>query len=149
MVVMTFGTFDVFHKGHISYLSQAKKLGDYLIVVVARDKTVLENKKHLPKNNEKARLNAVIKSGLADKVILGNLKDRYAVIKKYRPDIIALGYDQKFFVDKLNDKLIEFNQKVEIIRLKPFKPKKYKSSKLGRNQTYQKEKRGYSHAGNR
>lgn len=39
-IVMAFGTFDVFHPGHEYYLTQAKKYGDILIVVVARDKTV-------------------------------------------------------------------------------------------------------------
>jgi FAD synthetase len=39
-VVMTFGTFDLLHPGHLHYLSEAKKLGDYLITIVARDATV-------------------------------------------------------------------------------------------------------------
>lgn len=142
--VIAFGTFDIFHKGHINYLSQAKKLGDFLIVVVARDKTVLENKTRLPKNNERKRLKAVRENGIADKVILGNLKDKFAVIRKYKPDIIALGYDQKFFIDKLSQKLIEFKQKGEIIRLKPFKPEIYKSSRL-KNRF---KKRRFSHAEN-
>ena len=38
------GTFDLVHAGHVSYLEQAKKYGDYLIVVVARDETVEEEK---------------------------------------------------------------------------------------------------------
>ena len=38
-IVMTFGTFDHLHPGHIYYLSEARKYGDYLITVVARDKT--------------------------------------------------------------------------------------------------------------
>jgi len=39
-VVMTFGTFDMFHPGHRYYLSEARKYGDILIVVVALDATV-------------------------------------------------------------------------------------------------------------
>ena len=42
--VMVFGTFDIFHKGHENFLKQAKKLGDCLTVVVARDETVLKFK---------------------------------------------------------------------------------------------------------
>lgn len=42
--VMTFGTFDVFHPGHLYYLREAKKLGNYLVTVVARDETVLNIK---------------------------------------------------------------------------------------------------------
>ena len=38
--IMTFGTFDIFHLGHKSFLKQAREFGNYLIVVIARDKTV-------------------------------------------------------------------------------------------------------------
>lgn len=126
---MAFGTFDIFHEGHISFLKQAKKPGR-LIVVIARDQTVKRVKGKLPTHNEIERLRAVKASGLADKIILGSLSDRYAAIKKYRPDIIALGYDQKFFVAELKNELKKLNLNAKIIRLKSFKPKKYKSSIL-------------------
>lgn len=130
-VVMIFGTFDIFHKGHVDFLRQAKGLGDYLIVVVARDKTIKKVKGDYPLNNENSRLTAISKSRLADKVTLGNLRDKYQIIKKYKPDVIALGYDQNFFIDKLKAKLIEFNlSKTRIIRMKAYHPEIYKSSKL-------------------
>jgi len=47
---MVFGTFDVFHKGHESFLRQAYCYGDFLVAVVARDKTVAKIKKHRTKN---------------------------------------------------------------------------------------------------
>ncbi len=129
--VMVFGTFDIFHKGHENFLQQARKWGEYLIVIVARDKTVLAVKKNKPRNNEKKRLIAIEKSGLADKIILGNLRNKYSVIKKYRPDVIGLGYDQKSFTEELRKKLKEFKlDKTRIIRLKSYYPKKYKSSLL-------------------
>jgi len=127
---MVFGTFDFLHKGHLNFLRQAKKYGDYLIVVVARDKTVEAVKKHKPFYNEKERKIALEKTFLADKVVLGELKDKYAVIKKFSPDIIALGYDQKYFVKNLVKKLWEFGLKTKIVRLKPFQPSIYKSSLL-------------------
>lgn len=127
--VMAFGTFDIFHPGHVSFLKQAKKYGN-LIVVVARDKTVKQVKVKPPYNAEKQRRRAVKASGLADKIILGSLTDKYAAIKKYRPDIICLGYDQKFFVDELKNKLNKLKLNTKIIRLKSFQPKKYKSSIL-------------------
>jgi len=49
--VMTFGTFNIFHKGHEFYLREAKKFGDKLYVVVALDSTVLKIKDKLPKND--------------------------------------------------------------------------------------------------
>lgn len=126
---MAFGTFDLFHSGHISFLKQAKKYGD-LIVVIARDRTVKQVKGELPDNAERERLRAVKASGLADKIILGSLTDKYAAVKKYRPDIICLGYDQKFFVNELRSELKKLKLNTKIIRLKPFHPKKYKSSIL-------------------
>lgn len=128
--VITFGTFDIFHKGHESYLRQAKKLGEKLIVVVARDKTVLEVKNQQAKNSEQERLKAIKDSGMADEVVLGDVEDRYAVIKKYQPDIIALGYDQKVNLPELRKRIQEFRLKTEIVRLESFKPEVYKSSKL-------------------
>lgn len=132
--VIAFGTFDIFHKGHASYLKQAKKLGDRLIVVVARDKTVLEFKRQQANNGEQDRLETVKNSGLADEIILGSLKDKYSVIEKYRPDVIALGYDQKVDLSELEKKLQEFKLETKIVRLEAFKPEVYKSSKLNLNE---------------
>ncbi|MFA4817666.1 MAG: adenylyltransferase/cytidyltransferase family protein [Parcubacteria group bacterium] len=127
---MIFGTFDIFHPGHRSFLKQAKKFGDYLIVVVARDKTVEITKKQKPINKEAIRVKIIKDSQLADKVMLGGMGDKYAVIKKYRPDIICLGYDQKHFIRGLKKKLDNFGLKNNIVRLKPYRPGIYKSSKL-------------------
>ena len=128
--VMAFGTFDIFHLGHQSYLRQAKILGDYLIVIVARDKNVKKFKKQETRNKEQERMKELKFSALANKVVLGNLRDKYEVIKKYRPNIIALGYDQEVNLKKLRNKLKEFSLKTKIVRLKSYKPEIYKSSKL-------------------
>ena len=132
--VMVFGTFDIFHKGHISFLRQAKKNGAFLTVVIARDGNVEKVKGKPPRNNEKNRLRIVKKSGLADLVIIGRVRDAYALIRKHQPDIIALGYDQTAFVDKLSEKLFSFGMKnVKITRLKAYRPDIYKSSKMKMN----------------
>jgi FAD synthetase len=128
--VMAFGTFDIFHEGHKSYLTQAKKLGEYLIVVVARDETVLRVKSEWTKNSEEERREVVEKSGLADEVVLGSLEDKYAVMEKYQPAVIALGYDQRVDLSELTEQLKNRKLKAEIVRLKSFQPEKYKSSKL-------------------
>ena len=120
---MAFGTFDILHPGHINFLKQAKKYGR-LIVVIARDKTVKQVKGRLPRYSEKQRLKAVLSLNLADNAVLGSLIDKYAAIKKYKPDIIALGYDQNHFIDGLK------NLKIKIVRLKSYKPHKYKTSIL-------------------
>jgi len=127
--VLVFGTFDIFHKGHESFLRQAKSHGDFLSIVVARDKTVKTVKGKLPRNKEKVRLENIKKSGLADRVVLGGLGDKHVIIKKIKPDVICIGYDQSAYVDKLEEKLIAFGLKnVKIKKLKPFKSDIYKSS---------------------
>lgn len=126
---MIFGTFDIFHLGHRNFLKQARQKGDYLIIVIARDQTVEKIKKNKLLNNENNRLEAIKNSGLADKVILGDLRNKYQVIKKYKPDIICLGYDQEYFVDNLEKKLRQYKlDRTEVIRLKPFKANIYKTS---------------------
>jgi len=129
--VMVFGTFDIFHEGHKDFFRQARQYGDYLIVVVARDKNVLKAKGRLPQNSELTRQEKISESKLADLVVLGDLEDKYNVIRKYKPDVICLGYDQKGSADELNEKLTEFGlNKTQVKRLNPFHPEIYKSSKL-------------------
>lgn len=128
--VIVFGTFDIFHSGHRSYFRQAKKLGGRLIVVVARDINIEKIKGRWPRNNEQARFLAVQESDLADKVVLGGLEDRYKILEKIKPDIIALGYDQEIDWEELKNKLAMLGLESKIIRLKAYRPEVYKSSKL-------------------
>ncbi len=129
--VMVFGTFDVFHKGHENFFQQACNYGDQLIVVVARDKIVKKVKGKLPDNDEISRLGVIKSFAQADKVILGNRVDMYKRIAQIKPDIIALGYDQTAFTENLQKKLVELGLgTTKIIRLKPYKPEKYKTSIL-------------------
>lgn len=53
--VMAFGTFDLFHPGHVFYLSEAERYGDDLIVVIARDNRVEKLKGRRPKDDEQTR----------------------------------------------------------------------------------------------
>jgi len=127
-VVMAFGTFDFFHAGHEFYLKQAKELGDYLIVVVARDRTVLQIKGEEAVNSERKRLNTLKKLEIADKVILGHPSDKHKVLRKFRPNIIALGYDQFVFTQTINKTLIDLNLNTSIHRIDAHFPQVYKSS---------------------
>ena len=132
--ILVFGTFDIFHEGHRYLLCEARKYGDHLRVVVARDATVLAVKKRLPLYGERERKKAIEESGLADKVVLGNKTNKFAVIGKYRPDIICLGYDQRFFIEQLKEKLLTFGLgKTAIVRIGEYMPEVYKSSKLRKN----------------
>ena len=132
--IVIFGTFDRLHKGHISFLNQAKKLGDYLIVVVARDKYVKKAKGKLPLNNEKLRTKNLRNTKLVDKVILGSrIHNFYQTLRTHKPAVIALGYDQKPKIWDLRSDLKKHRLSgVKIVRLKPYKPTVYKSSKLNK-----------------
>jgi len=130
MKVLAFGTFDIFHPGHEYYLKEAKKYGNELQVVIARDATVKRVKGKYPVNSEGDRLNIIRSLDYVDKVVLGDKKDVYTVIVKLEPDVICLGYDQKAFTDNLKEKLIQKGLNPRIVRLEGFKPEVYKSSKL-------------------
>ncbi len=128
--VLVFGTFDILHPGHIKLFREAKKYGDYLTVVVARDKTVKEVKDREPKYTEDERLAHVSEMNVVDQAILGSEYDKYDVIEEVNPDFICLGYDQKDFTSDLEDEIKKRGLDVKIVRLKPYKEDKFKSSKL-------------------
>ena len=91
--VMAGGTFNIIHPGHIRFLEKARSLGDYLIVVVAHDSTVLNNKGILlAPADERKRMLESIKS--VDSVVIGRESDFFALVEREKPDVIALGYDQ-------------------------------------------------------
>ncbi|MEK7213418.1 MAG: adenylyltransferase/cytidyltransferase family protein, partial [Patescibacteria group bacterium] len=125
--VIVFGTFDIIHEGHLHLFKQAREYGDFLIVVVARDMVVCEVKGKSPQFDENTRLKNVMALNIADKVRLGCVEDRYQAIAEEKPDIVALGYDQRAFVDRLAE---EIDEHVQIVRLAPYLPEIYKSSKL-------------------
>ncbi len=132
MRVMTFGTFDNLHPGHLDYFKQACRFGDELIVVIARDKNVLAIKNHQPQETEAQRLRkvklALKTTGYQGKAVLGNLKNRWLILKKYRPEIICLGYDQEVDLTALKREITKFRLFCKIKRLKAYYPEKYKSS---------------------
>ena len=129
-LVMVFGTFDYLHAGHENLFKQATDLGTEILAVIARDKTVKSIKGSLPDHNEKDRIKALKETSWANKVILGENKDKYRAIKIYRPDVIALGYDQFAFTASLNKLFIDLKLDARIVRLKPYRPDMYKSSLL-------------------
>jgi FAD synthetase len=134
-IVMAFGTFDYFHAGHENYLKQAAALGDELIVVVARDDTVKRVKSRAPMYNERKRLRDVSKCSDVTKAVLGYPDDKYKVIKKYKPQILALGYDQFVFTYGLKQMFIKEGLNIKIVRMKAFDPQNFKSSLIRKSAT--------------
>ena len=68
--VITYGTYDLLHQGHINLLRRAKALGDYLIVGVTNDSFDRERGKLNVRNNVLERIEAVKATGLADEIII-------------------------------------------------------------------------------
>jgi len=116
--VMATGVFDLLHLGHLYFLQEAKKLGDELVVVVATDKTA-RNLKHIPVTPQDMRVEMVAALKLVDKAVLGYEDDRYRIVRELKPDIIALGYDQKHDEEQIKKDLKEMGVDVKVVRLKP------------------------------
>jgi FAD synthetase len=132
ITVLVFGCFDLFHPGHHSFLQQAKKYGDTLIVIVTPDSIMQQLKGKLPIESEEIRLKNVRNNRQVDEVYLGDLElGTYKILKKINPDIICLGYDQK----SLGDDLMKHMEKselsfIKLINLEAYEPNKYHSSIL-------------------
>ncbi|HLD33557.1 MAG TPA: adenylyltransferase/cytidyltransferase family protein [Candidatus Nanoarchaeia archaeon] len=128
--VLCTGTFDMLHAGHLYYFEQAKKLGTNLIVVVSRDKTVIQERKQTPIMHENDRLKLIQSLKLVDTAVLGSETDKLKTIEELKPDVICLGYDQKIDERQLESDLKQRNLTAKIVRLPPFRQETYKSSKL-------------------
>ena len=102
--VITYGTYDLLHQGHINLLRRAKELGDYLIVGVTSDSFDRGRGKLNVKNNVLERVEAVKATGYADEVIIEDyLGQKIDDIQKYDVDIFAIGSDWVGKFDYLNE----------------------------------------------
>ncbi len=131
--IMVFGTFDMVHDGHIDLFRQARALAEdpVLIVSVARDSATARVKGTAPRRGAEERLALVRACDLVDEVLLGDERGYIEHISAAHPDIIALGYDQAGeYVDTLEADLQAAGVSVRIVRLHPFQPDIYKTSKL-------------------
>jgi len=101
--VITYGTFDILHGGHINLLRRAKKLGDYLIVGISTDKfnEMKEKTAYYSFEQRKAILEAV---KYVDEVIPEDSWEQKADdIKNYDVDILVMGDNWKGVFDELNE----------------------------------------------
>jgi len=127
--VMVFGTFDILHAGHRSFLRNAKAYGKHLTVVIGRDLNVTKYKKKAPFQKEDKRLLHVKELSFVDEAILGRIDHNYEIIiKNIKPDVICLGYDQDDF--GLREVIKRKFPKIKIFTLEAYKPELYKTSIL-------------------
>ena len=106
--VMAVGVFDLLHAGHLHYLEQAKSLGTELVVVVAHDDTV-RSQKHEPVTSQELRCRMVKGLKPVDEAIVGNSPGTpiFDILNVVKPNVIALGYDQKHSIDSIRNGLDE------------------------------------------
>jgi FAD synthetase len=113
--VLATGTFDILHPGHILYLRKAKELGDELYVIVSRDSMVQHKSK--PILPEQQRLQVVQALEMVDHAELGSERDMFEPLTLIKPDIIALGFDQYFDENKLQEDLEKRHIPSKVVRL--------------------------------
>jgi len=92
--IITFGTFDVFHVGHINILERARTMGDYLIVGVSSDALNFSKKNRYPIYSEVDRVKIISAMRFVDEVFIEESLDlKLDYIKKYNADILVMGDD--------------------------------------------------------
>lgn len=101
--IITFGTFDVFHVGHLNILQRAKQLGEHLVVGVSTDALNREKKGRSPVFPEHERVAILQALRCVDEVFLElSLEAKADYIKQYRADILVMGDDWAGRFDALN-----------------------------------------------
>ena len=123
-IVLATGAFDLLHYGHYRFLEEAKKSGgknSKLIVIIARDKTIKKRKGKqpiLPEDQRRALAEALKP---VDQAILGYEEMNVeAVIRKIKPDIIAVGYDQNNMRRIVEEILRKGKSRVKIVQIGRF-----------------------------
>ena len=102
--VITYGTYDLLHQGHINLLKRAKELGDYLIVGVTNDNFDRERGKLNVRNNVLERVESVKATGLADQIVIEDyVGQKIDDIQKYDVDVFAIGSDWEGKFDYLKE----------------------------------------------
>ena len=104
MRVITFGTYDVFHIGHLRILERAREFGSYLLVGVSTDQMNFDKKQRYPIYSLDERKEIISALRCVDQVFVENsleLKRRYLI--EYKADILVMGDDWAGKFDEFND----------------------------------------------
>ena len=102
--VITFGTFDVFHVGHLRLLKRARSLGDQLIVGVSTDEFTFRKKNRLPVFTEAERMEILLGLRCVDSVFREeSLEQKREYLLEHRADILTMGDDWAGKFDEFSD----------------------------------------------
>lgn len=131
-IVLASGVFDLLHLGHVRYLEEAKKAGGRdaeMIVIVARDSTVEKRKGKKPVMSENQRRALVESLKIVDEAILGFEEFSIEkVIEKIKPDVIAVGYDQKSMEQTIKRYMKQKGLNIKVVKINKFSEDELDSS---------------------
>ena len=136
--VLATGVFDILHLGHVRFLEESKKAGGpdaKLVVVIARDQTVVRRKGKPPVLPEAQRRRIVSSLKPVDQAVLGHEHlDFLGVLREYKPDIVSFGHDQQD-IKKAVEKII----KKERLPIRVVSIRRYGLRGLGSSTTVKKQ----------
>ena len=132
--VLAGGAFNIIHPGHVHFLKEAKKLGDFLTVVIANDNMVRKSKGYLlfPAEERKRVVESI---RFVDRVLIGDKRDMFKVVETARPQVIALGFDQRIDANGLRQRAAKIGLEIKIVKIGKIKNCSTKkiSGKIKRN----------------
>lgn len=96
-IVFTNGCFDILHPGHVDYLSQARDLGDFMVLGLNTDNSVrkLNKAPNRPINSQETRATVLAALACVDALVLFDEETPYELIKFLQPDVLVKGNDYK------------------------------------------------------
>ena len=104
MRVITFGTFDVFHIGHLRILERARQFGGYLIVGVSTDQMNFDKKQRYPVYTQDERMEIISSLRCVNEVFLEEtLQLKRSYLKKFGADVLVMGDDWSGKFDEFRD----------------------------------------------
>lgn len=119
--VMGQGTFDILHPGHLYYLEESAKLGDELVVVVARDDRVVNDKALL--FDQETRRETVEALEVVDRAYAGTAGEIYGILDEVTPDIVTIGHDQPYDLNRIREDLREHgHDHITLERIPAYEP---------------------------
>ncbi|QQG44628.1 MAG: adenylyltransferase/cytidyltransferase family protein [Candidatus Roizmanbacteria bacterium] len=116
-IVLVGGCFDIFHFGHLTFLTEAKKQGDKLVIVLESDEFILKYKKREPIHNQFQRAQILSNLDIVDKIILLPLfkgyDDYLKLVRMLKPSVIAVTEgDERYYEKNQMAKVVKAQLKV-------------------------------------
>lgn len=127
--IVGFGSFDGFHEGHRYFINELKKRAEKVVIIIPPDEVIELIKKRKPRYSLVERIKTVQDNYPDIEVVAGDSAlNSWEALKKFKPDMVAVGYDQNDLKEALQKSDIE--PFPEIVVIDSHQPEKYKSSLL-------------------